>query len=112
MSRDGLTGYEPHAPLRARLCADAREAGVQIRPHPGGQRHGIQPHQHHRPARKRLLQMEAGVAEDAQRDDPPGHRELRPKAGRAAAAQNVQHPLHTPQTPAVDASNSPGDTGR
>ena len=94
MSRDGLTGYEPHAPLRAGLCADAREAGVQICPHPGGQRHGIQPHQHHRPARKRLLQMEAGVAEDAQRDDLPGHRQLRPKAGRAAAAQNVQHPLH------------------
>ena len=76
------------------LCADAREAGVQIRPQLSGQRHGIQPHQHHRPARKRLLHMEAGVAEDAQRDDPPGHRQLRPKAGRAAAAQNVQHPLY------------------
>ena len=84
MSRDGLTGYEPHAPLRARLCADAREAGVQIRPHPGGQRHGIQPHQHHRPARKRLLQMEAGVAEDAQRDDPPGQQ------GKAVQKQTAQ----------------------
>ena len=62
MSRDGLTGYEPHAPIRAGLCADAREAGVQIRPQLSGQRHGIQPHQHHRPARKRLLQMEAAFA--------------------------------------------------
>ena len=98
VARDGLAGHEPHAPFRPRLSPAAREAAFQIGLQRLGQTHRPQPHQHHGPARKRLLYVETGVAEGFQLHALPRHTEPGLEAGRAAAPQKVHHPLH----PAAD----------
>ena len=52
------------------------------------------PHQHHGPARKRLLHREAGVAEGPERQRGPGHEQGSGDCLPAAPPQQPQHALH------------------
>lgn len=111
MSRDGLTGYEPHAPLRAGLCADAREAGVQIRLTPAGRDTAssrtsttARPESGSctwKPVSQKTLSGTTRPATDSSAPKQAGP--LRPRTCST---------LHHAADPAVDASSSPGDTGR